>query len=87
MALDKELFSDIAGSDGMLQGVADCVFKEGGGYVLVDYKTDKVTSAEVLSQRYSRQLQLYRAALDIILDAPVKECVICSLYLGAEITV
>ncbi len=87
MALDKELFSDIAGSDGMLQGVADCVFKEGGGYVLVDYKTDKVSSADVLSQRYSRQLQLYRAALDIILDAPVKECVICSLYLGAEITV
>ncbi len=87
MALDKELFSDIAGSDGMLQGVADCVFKEGDGYVLVDYKTDKVSSADVLSQRYSRQLELYRAALDIILDAPVKECVICSLYLGAAIKV
>lgn len=87
MALDKELFSDIAGSDGMLQGVADCVFKEDGCYVLVDYKTDKVSTADVLSQRYSRQLELYRAALDIILDAPVKECVICSLYLGTDIKV
>lgn len=87
MALDKELFSDIAGSDGMLQGVADCVFKEDGGYVLVDYKTDRVSSVDVLSQRYSKQLALYRAALDIILDEPVKECIICSLYLGAEISV
>lgn len=87
MALDKELFSDIAGSQGMLQGVADCVFKEGDGYVLVDYKTDKVDTADVLLQRYSRQLELYRAALDIILDAPVKECMICSLYLGTDIKV
>ena len=24
----------------MLQGIADCIFEEDGGYVLVDYKTD-----------------------------------------------
>ncbi len=87
LALDEERFGDIAGSDGMLQGIADCVFKEDDGYVLVDYKTDRVDKVEVLSQRYSRQLELYRAALDLILDAPVKECVICSLHLGAEISV
>ena len=28
----------------MLQGIADCVFEEHDGYVLVDYKTDRVKS-------------------------------------------
>lgn len=29
------------GNSGMLQGIADCIFHEPDGYVIVDYKTDR----------------------------------------------
>ena len=64
----------------MLQGIADCVFEEDDGYVLVDYKTDRFRDATEFS-RYDDQLALYKAALDLILDKPIKECRICSLWL------
>ncbi|MCM1524206.1 MAG: UvrD-helicase domain-containing protein [Ruminococcus sp.] len=73
-------------SEGMLQGVADCVFREGDGFVLVDYKTDRNVTAEILSQRYGRQLYLYKKALSLILDSPVKKCCLYSFALGREIT-
>ena len=66
----------------MLQGIADCVFEEHDGYVLVDYKTDRVKSIETLKERYSAQLEMYKAALNLLLEKPVKECVIYSFSLG-----
>lgn len=72
--------------NGMLQGIADCIFEENGGYVLVDYKTDNFKeSSELL--KYKTQLELYKAALDLILDAPIKSCYIYSFKLakGVEI--
>ena len=69
-------------TDGMLQGIADCVFEEHDGYVLVDYKTDRVKSIETLKERYSAQLEMYKAALNLLLEKPVKECVIYSFSLG-----
>jgi len=70
----------------MLQGVADCIFREGSGYILVDYKTDRFSDISEL-YNYSTQLELYKAALDIILDAPVTACYIYSFTLnkGVEI--
>ena len=74
-------------SDGsMLQGVADCIFEENGGYILVDYKTDNVKAVSEL-YGYKTQLELYKAALDLILDKPVTACYIYSFKLneGVEI--
>lgn len=70
----------------MLQGVADCIFREGDSYILVDYKTDKFSDISEL-YNYSTQLELYKAALDLILDAPVSACYIYSFILnkGVEI--
>lgn len=70
----------------MLQGIADCIFLEGDGYILVDYKTDNFKSEEEL-YTYQTQLELYKAALDKILDKPVKACYIYSFKLskGVEI--
>ncbi|MBR4554783.1 MAG: UvrD-helicase domain-containing protein [Ruminococcus sp.] len=70
----------------MLQGVADCLFLEEDGYVLVDYKTDNFRDVSEL-YGYKTQLELYKAALDLILDKPVKACYIYSfkLAVGAEI--
>lgn len=87
LGLPHEIFGALADSEGMVQGVVDCVFEENGGYVLVDYKTDRVDTLEQLAERYGVQLLLYKAALSLILDKPVTECLIYSLYLGDGITV
>lgn len=71
-------------TDGMMQGIADCIFEEPDGYVIVDYKTDKVETVEQLAERYRMQLSLYKAAFDVILDKPVKSCYIYSLRLAKD---
>ena len=70
----------------MLQGIADCIFLEDDGYVLVDYKTDNFKDVSELYS-YQVQLELYKAALDRILDRTVKACYIYSFKLseGVEI--
>ena len=78
---------DYRGTDGMLQGVADCLFEEEDGYVLIDYKTDRVKSCAQLAERYSAQLELYKAAFDILLEKPVKSCFIYSFRLGEGIEI
>ncbi|MFA5657921.1 MAG: helicase-exonuclease AddAB subunit AddA [Oscillospiraceae bacterium] len=89
MKLGDALLSEYNGTDGMLQGIADCVFEEEDGYVLVDYKTDNVKSTEELTERYVTQLKLYKAAFELILDKPVKSCYIYSFRLeeGIEVEV
>ena len=81
---DKYCFGDEAV---MLQGVADCVFIiDGRGYIL-DYKTDKVKSAEELLERYRGQLILYKEMVESVMGISVSECVIWSFELGCEIKV
>lgn len=78
--IDKK-FSKYIAEDGMLQGICDCIFREGDGYVLVDYKTDGFAD-ESEEKRYDVQLELYKAALDLILPLPVRSCYIYSFKLG-----
>ncbi len=73
-------YSKYLAPDGMLQGICDCIFPEGDGYVLVDYKTDYFQSEEELAH-YDVQLELYKKALDIILPMPVKSCCLYSFAL------
>lgn len=81
-----EKYGKYVSSGTMLQGVADCIFKEEDGYVLVDYKTDNVKDISEL-YGYRTQLELYKAALDLLLDMPIKACYIYSFRLneGVEI--
>lgn len=85
--LDNETLKQYNNTEGMLQGIADCLFEESDGYVLVDYKTDNVKIVEELIERYSKQLELYKASFDLILDKPVKSSYIYSFKLkqGIEI--
>ncbi len=80
--LPQELEKAYAGTDGMLQGIADCIFEEPDGYIIVDYKTDRIKNVSQLIERYSMQLGFYKAAFDILLDKPVKSAYIYSLYLA-----
>ena len=67
--------SDISKNEKViLQGIIDCFFEDSDGYVLFDYKTDKVknNSAEI-KDRYKKQLELYKQAIEELTGKPVKE--------------
>lgn len=70
----------------VVQGIADCVFIEDGGAVIVDYKSDRVKTPEELARRYRGQLEIYRRVLGESLGVPVKECVLYSFALSRQIT-
>ncbi|MFC7365065.1 MULTISPECIES: helicase-exonuclease AddAB subunit AddA [Bhargavaea] len=64
----------------ILQGIADCLFREKDGWVLLDYKTDRTgmfrseASLEAaMTERYGVQLSLYAQAIGDILDINIKE--------------
>ncbi len=69
----------------MIQGIIDAFFMEEGSLVLVDYKTDRVSSADELIMRYNTQLELYAEALGRAYEVPVREKIIYSTSLGREI--
>ncbi len=69
----------------LIQGIIDAFFEEEDHIILVDYKTDRVGSAEVLQQRYRVQLSCYAEALSRIRGRRVKERIIYSTALGQEI--
>ena len=70
-----------------IQGIADCVFEETGMLVIVDYKTDRVQTADELVRRYAGQLHLYAEAFGSTLDLPIFDCLLYSFQLGATISV
>jgi len=71
----------------VLKGAADCVLLEEDGAVIIDYKTDRVKTADVLLQRYSGQLELYARLISDYLNCPVKECWIYSFALEQALQV
>ena len=71
----------------LIQGIADCVFREGDSLVLVDYKTDRVKTGGELCDRYRSQMLFYKNALETIFGIPVKEMLLYSFALGRTIEV
>ncbi len=69
----------------ILQGAVDCLFIEDNKIVIIDYKTDRVKEIQQLSELYSKQLELYKKAIEAVFELPVKECIIYSLHLGEQI--
>lgn len=66
----------------LVQGAIDCAFEEDGEYVIVDYKTDRVKDINELLKRYSKQLYIYKRALELCKRVKVKQLVIYSFSLG-----
>lgn len=71
----------------VIQGIADCVFVENGKGILVDYKTDRISSPKKLIELYRNQLKVYKQAIEKSLEIPVKEVLLYSFYLDREIEV
>ena len=85
--LSPDLPPEMAKEAVIVQGIADYVFREGDGLVLVDYKTDRVKSGEELGNRYRQQMDFYQQALETILGLPVKERLLYSFHLGQTVSV
>ncbi len=69
----------------LVQGIIDVYFEEADGLVVLDYKTDRVSKAEELMERYHGQLDYYSKALEQITGKRVKEKWIYSFTLQQEI--
>ena len=73
----------------LVQGIIDAYFEEDGGFILVDYKTDRVRTRDGrdLAEKYRPQLLFYRKALEQITGTPVRETWLYSFALGKKIRV
>ncbi len=69
----------------LIQGIVDVWFLEDGEIVLLDYKTDMVSSEKTLTDRYAVQLELYKRALEAATGKKVKETYIYSFTLNKVI--
>lgn len=67
----------LRGETVLIQGVVDCLFRQEGKLVLVDYKTDRVLEHKgginALTEQYIFQLDLYAKALKDILHEEISE--------------
>lgn len=82
----SEIYPDLIGASAeetvLVQGYIDCAFMRDGKWIIVDYKTDRVKSIEILRSRYINQLKMYEKALSQCTGIPVECTIIYSLYLG-----
>ncbi len=72
----------------ILKGVIDLVFQEDDGWVLVDYKTDRIPegSLEALVEKYRNQVLAYAKAWVGITAQEVKEKGLYFTHLGIYVT-
>lgn len=71
----------------ILQGSVDLAYLSDGKLNIVDYKTDRVKDVSELKELYSRQLSLYKQAMEECTPYKVDKCIIYSIRLGEFITV
>ena len=65
----------------------DAYFEEENSLVLVDYKTDKVSSEEDLIKRYQKQMELYKTALERGTNQSIKEVILYSFSLQKPVII
>lgn len=90
----EKIFSDLdqAADDKILvHGIIDGYLEMGEKVILFDYKTDQVAhygtaAGEKMKEKYQGQLNLYRRALESILDKPVTATYLCLLANGEVIS-
>lgn len=71
----------------LVQGIIDVYFEEEDSLILLDYKTDRVSEAQELVDKYRAQLEYYARALHQLTGKQVKEKIIYSFALKKEIEV
>lgn len=73
----------------VVQGMADCLFKEDGEWILIDYKSDRLVGelAPSRAERYRIPMQLYARAVEAAMDEPVKEAHLYFFAVGEVVAV
>jgi ATP-dependent helicase/nuclease subunit A len=68
----------------LVHGIIDCVFEEDGGYVLLDYKSDRVSEENVSDalKRYAVQMDVYKKAFEAASGDRIKQSLIYFMRLG-----
>ncbi|MBR6321495.1 MAG: PD-(D/E)XK nuclease family protein, partial [Lachnospiraceae bacterium] len=66
----------------MVQGIVDCAFREGDGWILIDYKTDRDTDPATFVPRHEAQMNWYRTAMERLTRLPVTEMWLFALRVG-----
>ena len=82
---NPELADEVKGEQIFVDGMLDAAFIENGKGVIVDYKTDRVKDAEELKNKYSKQLLLYKRALERLWGIEISECHLYSFSLKKDI--
>lgn len=85
--IKAELMNVLKKSDGMIKGIIDLMFEENNELVIVDYKSDRGVSEQKLAERYNVQLQLYKSAIELIMNKKVKSAYLYSFELKKAIPV
>ncbi len=85
--LDPTLPKELEKEQVVVQGIADLLFREEDGWVIVDYKTDRVSTGEELAARYGDQLRLYAKMVKDANRLEVKELVLYSFHLDCTVEV
>lgn len=86
--LAKEVYDNMKDETILVQGIIDLYFiDENDRLILVDYKTDYVQNETELVEKYKKQLEIYRKALEDALQKKVYKTFIYSIYLNKEIEV
>lgn len=84
----KNLFEGAEDEEILVQGIIDLYFENPDGtLILVDYKTDFAENSQNLVEKYKKQLELYKEALEEGTGKKVCKTYIYSLYLGEEIEI
>lgn len=73
----------------LLQGVIDCLIDTPEGFVILDFKTDRVTENGIAAraEQYRAQMQAYMLAVREIFARPVCRCVLYFFHNGQSWTV
>lgn len=84
----EEIYNNKIEEDILVQGIIDLYYiNEKDELILVDYKTDYVSNEQELVQKYFKQLELYKRALEEALGRKVIKTYIYSTYLNKEILI
>ncbi len=82
-----DMANSIADEDIVIQGAVDLLFEEDDGIVIVDFKTDRNKSQQDLRESYAEQLKIYGKACEKLMKKPVKQLILYSFSIGAEVVI
>ena len=64
----------------LIQGIVDLVIIKGDETILLDYKTTRQNSADILKEKYKIQMECYQIAVENALKRPVSSKILYSFY-------